>query len=117
MRMTLVDTGIGDTGKLRLMQLLDGGSTAIAHTGTQSTDHLIDDFLHGSLVRHATGNALWNEFLDILRICLEIAVLRAMFHSLQRTHATIALKLTTIVDDSVARTLLGTGNQRTDHHT
>ena len=40
-----------------------------------------------------------------------------MFHSLERTHATIALELTAIIYYCVTRTLLCSCYERTDHHT
>ena len=73
--MTLIHTSIGDTGELRIVQLLDGGGTTVAHTGAQTTYHLIDHLLNGTLVRYTTGDTLGHQFLHVLGISLEIAVL------------------------------------------
>ena len=117
MRMALVDTGIGDTGELSIMQSLDGCGTTITHTRTQTTNHLIDHLLYGSLIRHTSCDTLWNKLLHILSVCLEVTVLRTVLHCLEGSHTTIALELTSVVDDGIARTLLRTCHERTDHHT
>ena len=97
--MALVNTGIGNAGELGIMQLLDSRSTAVAHTRTQTTNHLVDNLLNGSFVRHTTSDSLWNKFLDILGVGLEVTILRTMLHSLERTHTTIALELTSVIDN------------------
>ena len=40
-----------------------------------------------------------------------------LLHGLERTHTTVALELTTVVDDGVTRALLCTGYERADHYT
>lgn len=44
-RMALHNPGIGDAGKLGIMQFLDVGSTTISHTGTQTTGQLVNHFI------------------------------------------------------------------------
>ena len=43
-RMALGHTGICDAGKLRIVQGIYIGSSSITHTGTQTTDHLVNNF-------------------------------------------------------------------------
>ena len=116
--MTLVDTSIGDTGELGVVELFDGSGTTVAHTRAQTTYHLIDHLLHRSLVRHTASDALGHQFLHLLGVALEVTVLRTvlLLHGLERTHTTIRLELTTVVDDRIARTLLGTCHERAHHH-
>ena len=109
--MAFLHTGIRDADELGIVKVLDGGSTAVAHATAKSTDELVDDFLNGAFVRHTASDALGHKFLRILDISLEVAVLRATFHGFEPTHATIALELTSVVDDGVTRTFLCTSNE------
>ena len=113
MRVAFVHAGVGDTGEFGLVELIDSGGTTVTHAGAQATDHLIDDLLNGALVRHTASDALGHQFLHLLRVTLEVTVLRTvfLFHGFERAHTTVALELTAVVDNRVARTLLGTGYQ------
>ena len=44
-------TGIGNAGKLGIVQLLDVGSATISHTGTQTTYELGDNLVNRTLKR------------------------------------------------------------------
>ena len=116
--MAFHDAGIGDAHELGVVQVVDGGGAAIAHARAQPARHLVDNLLHRALVRHAAGNALGHQFLGILGVALEVAVLRAvlLLHGLQGAHAPVALELTTVIYNGVARTFLRSGHQRAHHH-
>ena len=58
MWVALIDTGIGNTRKLGIVELVDVGSSAVAHAGAETTSELLDNLLNGALVRHATSNTL-----------------------------------------------------------
>ena len=73
--MTLVDTGVGDTSELRVVELFDGSGTTVAHTRAQTTYHLIDHLLNRSLVRHTSCDALGHKLLHLLRVTLEVTIL------------------------------------------
>ena len=73
---------VGDTYELGVVQILDGCGATIAHARAQSSDELVDDLLHGSLIRNTSCDAFGNEFFHILLTSLEVAVLAAILHSL-----------------------------------
>ena len=113
MWMALQHTGICNAGKLSVVQVLDSSSTTVTHTRTQTTNQLVDNLLYSSLVRNTTCDTLWYKLLGILGITLEVTVLRTilLLHSLERTHTAVALELTAVEDDSIARALLSTSYQ------
>ena len=80
-RVAFEHAGVGDAAEACIMQLFDVHCAAVAHTGAQTARHLIDHFIEVTLVRHATDDALWNEFLGIHHIALHIAVFGALLHS------------------------------------
>ena len=99
-----------------MMQFLDVVSSAVAHTATQTTHHLIDDLLYGALVGNTSGDAFGNQLLGLLDTSLEIAVGTALLHGLQRAHSAVCLELTSVVEDGLTGCLFRTGHQRTHHH-
>ncbi len=82
-------TGVGDAGELGLMEGIDVFRSAIAHSGTQTAEHLIDNLVERTLVRHTGGNPFRHKFLRVSLTGLEIAVFRAFLHGFERTHATV----------------------------
>ena len=106
-------TSMCNAGKLSVVQVLDSSSATVTHTRTQTTDQLVDNLLYSSLVRNETSENLCDKLLGILGITLKVTVLRAilLLHSLERTHTAVALELTAVEDDSIARALLSTSYQ------
>ena len=88
-RMALEHAGIGDAGKLGIVELDDVVRPAIAHPRTQAADQLIDDFIEAAFVWDARGYTFGHKFLDIGDRALEITVLGAVFHCLERAHAAV----------------------------
>ena len=111
MRMTLQDTGIGNTGKLGIVQTLDSGSATVAHARTQTADELVNHLLDSALLRYTASDTLGYQFLRVGSITLKVAVLRTvlLLHGLKRAHTAVALELTPVKDDGITRTFLGTG--------
>ena len=79
---TFLYTGVGDAGEFGTVQRFDRSCTAITHTRTETTDKLVDDFLHTAFERYTTRDAFGHELLHTLHTTLEITILRTVFHGL-----------------------------------
>ena len=55
-------------------------------------------------------------FDDLVGVFLEVAVLRAGLHRADRAHAAVRLERAALVEDRLARRLVGAGEERADHH-
>ena len=109
--MTLEDAGVGDADELGVVQVINGCSTTIAHAAAEAAYELVDDLLNRAFVGHAACDAFGHELLGVLDVPLEVAVFASALHCLERTHAAIALELSAVVDDGIARAFLCAGNQ------
>src|SRR5215471_9614287 len=105
MHMALAQPGPADTHETRfLLQFRDGLATAVAHAGTQTSDHLVDDHGHRTAVGHAAFDAFRDELGKAVAIAvvehrssggcisgcaLEIALAGSRSHGAQRTHTPI----------------------------
>ena len=89
MWMAFLNTGVGDTRELGIVESLNVGSATIAHTRAQTAHQLINHLIKRSLVRHTSGDAFRHKFLNVGCAGLEITVFRAVLHCLERTHAAI----------------------------
>ena len=98
------------------MQTLYISSTAVTHSGTQTTEHLVCHFIEASFVGHTGSDAFRHKLLDIRLIGLEIAVFRTFLHSLERTHATICLVFSTIIYNGIAGRFLHASKHTTEHN-
>ena len=66
--------------------------------------------------RHLPLDPLGHELELVLDVLLEIAVGRAARHRPDRAHAAIGFVGAALVEEGLARRLLGAGEQRADHH-
>ena len=66
MRMAFEYTCISNAGKLGIVQFLYIGCTAIAHTGTQTANQLINHFIQSTFIRNAGSNASGTNFFTSL---------------------------------------------------
>src|SRR4029078_5933714 len=71
---------------------------------------------HGPLVGNLAFDALGHELQRVLDVLLEIAVGGAAGHGADRAHAAIGLIGSALVEIDLARTLIGAGEQRAEHH-
>src|SRR5215470_2077882 len=78
-RMALFQTRRRDLNELRLLQLLDGRRTGVAHGGTQAAGELMDHRRQRTAERHPALDALRRQLVLGERIVLEVAVLRIGF--------------------------------------
>src|SRR4051812_22243733 len=114
---TLAEPRRGNPHELRLgVEVRDRRATEIAHRGAQPADQLVQRLAQRALVRHATLDAFGNQLRRRLDVGLEVAVLRPFLHRADRSHAAIRLIRAALIQDDLARRLVGTGEQRTDHH-
>ena len=114
-RMALGAAGIGDADELGLLQVLDGAAARVAHAGLQAANHLVEHFAEGAFVGHAAHNAFGHKLLGVGLLVLEVAVLRAALHGLERAHAAVGLELAAFEDDGLAGSLVGAGHQAAHH--
>ena len=111
--MTFQHTCISDTCELGIVQCHDVCGATVAHARAQTTYQLVDNLLHCSLVGHSSCNTFGHQLLHLCGVALEVAVFLTvlLLHSFQRTHATIALELTSVEDDGFAGALFSAGHQ------
>ena len=81
--------------------------------GAQAAHELEDGVRQRPLVGHAALDALGHELLGVL---LEVAVLAALGHGGEGTHAAIDLEGAALIDLHRARALLRAGEEAAEHH-
>ena len=86
--------------------------TAVAHTGTNAANELEYGILHGSLVGNTSFHAFRNQ---LLRIGLEVAVLAAVFHGCDGTHAAVYLVFSSLIQFKGSGALV-TACEDASHH-
>src|SRR5262245_27072477 len=98
-----------DPYELRLLHLLDRRRTAVPHRLSETAGELVQQRSKAPLVGHATFDALRDELLDVLHVTLEVPILRerARLHRPERAHAAVLLVPLALVDDDLARRLVG----------
>src|SRR5262249_5363883 len=107
----------GDADEARVLpQVLDGAAAGVAHSAPDAAEHLVDVHRQAALVRDAALDALGDQLLLLLDVALEVAFLAAALHRAERAHAPVTLVAAALVQDDLARRLLGAGEERADHH-
>ena len=91
----------GDLDKLSLFERLDIFCSDIAHSCPEPTDKLKDHFRQCALKWYPADYPFRNLFLDIIFHILEISVLRAFLHGLDRSHPAVILEFPSIVNDGI----------------
>src|SRR5437588_2930354 len=106
-----------DADEARALHLLERRRTAVPHRLPQPPDQLVQDGRERALVEDAAFDALRDELLDVLDVALEVPVLRerTRLHGADRAHATVFLVPLALVDDHLARRLVGARQQRAGH--
>src|ERR1700704_3671454 len=108
-RMALFETRRGDLHELRLLQMLDGRRTGVAHRRAQAAGELVDHRRQWASERYPALDSLRHQLVLRERIVLEVAVLgvglraTSALHRTQRTHAAVALELLAVDEDQLAR--------------
>ena len=99
-----------------LVELGKGPRAGIAHRGAQAADQLVQHAARWSLIGHLAFDTFRHELQRVLDLLLEIAVGRAARHGADRAHAAIGLVGPALIQEHLARTLVGAGEQRAEHH-
>src|SRR5687768_11051206 len=76
----------------------------------------MDDFANRSLERYLAFDAFGHELELVANVLLEVAIGRPAGHRSHRAHAAIALVSAPLVQERLARSLLRTGEERSDHY-
>src|SRR5690606_37072056 len=95
--------------------LVDAGAADVAHGRAQSAGELVDHAAERAAVRNTSLDALGHQLVGV-RSVLEVAVLGALLHRADRTHAAVALVAAALEQLALARRFLGAGEQAADHH-
>src|SRR5512138_3877041 len=112
----LLEPRRGDADEARLHpELRDRLAAEVAHAAAEPAHELEDGHLDGALVRHAPLDALRDELVGVGHVRLEVAVLRPLLHGAEGAHAAVLLVAAALVEDHLARRLLGAGHERADH--
>ena len=98
------------------LELRDRRRADIAHRGAQAAGELVQDRADRAAIGHLALDALGHQLHLVLDVLLEVAVGRALRHRAERAHAAIALVGAALVEEHLARALVGAGEQRADHH-
>src|SRR5690606_8042040 len=116
----LADAGGRDLDELGLLlHVGDGRAAAITHAGAQAAGHLVDDGDHRTLVRYAALDALGHQLVGV-RVAgggfLKVPVGTALLHRPNGAHAPVTLVAAPLVQDDLARRLLGACEHAAHHH-
>ena len=116
--MALLKTGSSNSDELSLLvELVDISTACVTHTGTDTTDELIDCVGERSLKWNTTLNAFRNELLVSCRsVALEVSVAGALVHSTEGTHATVNLELSALIELELTWGLLTACNHGAEHY-
>ena len=96
-------------------QVFQTGAAGVAHAGAQSAHQLVNDIDQRSLVRDAAFNSFRHQLVAIAHALLEIAILGAVLHGPQRTHAPVALVRPALVELDLSGRFVGARQQPADH--
>ncbi len=99
-----------------LLHFRDAAVAGVAHGRAQAPHQLVHDGAERPLVGHAAFDSFGDQLQIIADVLLEIAVRRAPGHGAQRAHAAIGLVGAPLVQEHLARTFVGAGEERSDHH-
>ena len=112
--MALLESRAGDSYEHAVsLEFGNGLGAAVAHSGFKSAEQLVYGIRSRTLIRHAAFYALGNELFSAL---LEVSVLTAVIHRAERTHASVDLELTPLVDLGIAGRLLAAREYASYHY-
>src|SRR5262245_19844780 len=94
---------------------------AVAHSCAQTADELIDQACDAAFVRDAAFDGLRPGVVGAARrveleLVLEVAVAAAAAHGADRPHAAVLLEAAALIEDQLARALVGAGEEVANHH-
>src|SRR5437660_7362596 len=110
------EAGAGDADEGAVfLHLADRAVAGVAHRRPQPADQLVDDVADRPLVGDAALDPLGDELQRVGDFLLEIAVGRAARHRPDRAHPAVVFVAAPLVEEDLARTLVGAGEQRPEH--
>src|ERR1017187_5505999 len=109
----LAQAGGRDAQETRLgLQFGDAAGAAVSHAGSQAAHQLIDQLGERPFGGHAAFDAFGNHLgVGILGIAVEAGFAGRA----ERAHAAISLERAALIENGLARALVGTGEQTADH--
>src|SRR6185503_8748393 len=117
----LARAGGGDADQARLaLQRRDVPGAAVAHPGAQPADQLVHHRGDAALVGDAPFDPFRHQLFAAARrfeveLVLEVAVAAAAAHRADRAHAAVLFEAPPLIQDDLARALVGAGKQVPDH--
>src|SRR5687768_15708632 len=99
-------------------QLLNGFGSAISHSGSETSDKLIDEVGKRPFERHASLDSLRNQLAGspVLVAGLSVSFARSLHHRTEAAHSAIGFERAALVEDGFARAFGQAGKQSADHH-
>src|SRR5262245_26427722 len=104
------------------LQARNVGAPAVAHAGAQAAHELVARGRDAALVRDAPLDAFRYQLLRgvgvrvEIELVLEVAIAAAAAHRAERTHPAVLLEAAALVENHLARALVGAREQAADHH-
>src|SRR6185312_14663265 len=96
-------------------ELFAGPAAGVAHAGLHAADQLVKRLRQRAAVRDAPFDPLGDQLGVAGDLALEVAVAAAGAHGADRPHAPVHLVAAPLVQDDLARRLVGAGEQAADH--
>src|SRR5205814_807392 len=117
----LLQPGGRDADELRVAtEIAERPRPEVSHACAQATDELLHDERERPLVRDASLDPLRNELhaglVRLVVLEIPVAAALALAHRLERPHPAIELVRTALVENRLARALLGAGEEPADHY-
>src|SRR5688572_1146250 len=97
-------------------QVVDGAAAGVAHAGLEPADQLVDRLRQRAAIRDAPLDPLGDQLGVAGHLALEVPVAAAGAHRADRSHAPVHLVAAPLVQDDLARRLVGAREQAADHH-
>src|SRR5881628_66082 len=117
----LAEAGGRDANQLRFaLELRDRAAAAVAHPRAQTADELMDHGGDAAFVGDAPLNPFRHELLARgdaveIEVVLEVPFAAAAAHRADRSHAAVVLIAPPLIEDDLARALVGPREEIPDH--
>jgi len=114
--MGLLEPGTGNLDEAAvILQILEGDTTRVPHTGTETADELVDIRPQGAAQRHHPFDSFGYQLDVTVNIRLEVTVLAPFLHGADGAHAAVALVGAALVEDGITGGLFRPGKKGADH--
>src|SRR5262249_36648491 len=114
--MAFAQASVRDAHEFRFaVKLADRGSADVAHGGPQAAGQLVQHVCHPALVRYLAVNPFGHNLQVVLDTLLKIAIGRPAPQGGARPHPAVGFVGTAVKKESLARRLVGAGEERAPH--